>query len=219
MLITEKRSKSTTSEAYKSLRTNIQYSSADKKIESILVTSADPAEGKSTISSNLALSFAQEDKRVILIDCDLRKPSIHKQFRVSNAIGLSDLLIGKAQFSEVVTQFDERLTILTSGKIPPNPSEMLGSKNMSILSDELKKQYDVIILDSAPLQMVTDAQILSTKVDGTLLVIKARTTKKETVLQSKKLLENVGANILGIVLNGVDEVKGKYNYYYGSENR
>lgn len=215
MLISEEKSKSISAEAYKSLRTNIQYSSADKKIKSILVTSADPAEGKSTISSNLALSFAEEDKKVILIDCDLRKPSIHKHFRISNALGLSDLLVGKASFNEVITQFNEKLTILSSGKVPPNPSEMLGSKNMSTLLYELKTKYDVIVLDSAPLQMVSDAQILSTKVDGTILVIKYKTTKKDTLLQAKNLLESVRANILGIVLNGVEEVKGKYYKYYG----
>lgn len=215
MLVSGRKTKSRADEAYKGLRTNIQYSSADKKIKSILVTSADPAEGKSTIASNLALSFAEEDKKVILIDCDLRKPSIHKHFRISNALGLSDLLVGKASFSEVITQFNDKLSILSSGKIPPNPSEMLGSKNMSTLLYELKTKYDVIILDSAPLQMVSDAQILSTKVDGSILVIKSRSTKRDALLQAKNLLEKVGANILGIVLNGVEEVKDKYYKYYG----
>ncbi len=217
MLGINNKAKSVSAESYKTLRTNIQYSSVDKKIKCILITSAEPAEGKSTTASNLAISFAEEDKKVIIIDCDLRKPSLHKKFRVSNVIGLSDILVGKSTIDESITKFSENLSILTSGKTPPNPSEMLGSKNMTKLLEQIKSTYDIIILDSAPLQAVTDAQILSTKVDGTLLVVKANKTKKESMLQAKELLEKVGANILGIVLNGVKEVRGKYYHYYGNE--
>lgn len=217
MFIVEKKPKSISSEAYRTLRTNIQYSSFDKEIRTIVVTSSEPGEGKSTTAGNLALSFAQGEKSVILIDCDLRKPSLHKRFKISNMVGLSDVIIGKERIEEVVEEHSEHLDILTSGKVPPNPSEMLGSKAMSVLLEKLRVKYDVIILDSAPVQAVTDAQILSTKADGTILVVRAEKTKKDSVLQAKNLLDKVGANIIGIVLNGVENTRKKYYYYYGNE--
>lgn len=214
--VMERKPKSVVSEAYRTLRTNIQYSSFDKKIQSIVVTSAEAAEGKSTVSGNLALAFAQNENRVIIVDCDLRKPSVHKNFKVSNLAGLSEVLIGKAQLNEVIQNRNEHLDILTSGKIPPNPAEMLASSAMTNLIDKLKEEYDVIIIDSAPLGAVTDAQILSTKVDGTILVTRAERTKREVVLEAKNSLEKVGANILGCVLHAVENTKGKYYYYYGT---
>ena len=214
--VMERKPKSVVSEAYRTLRTNIQYSSFDKKIQSIVVTSAEAAEGKSTVSGNLALAFAQNENRVIIVDCDLRKPSVHKNFKVSNLAGLTEVLIGKAQLNEVIQKGNEHLDILTSGKIPPNPAEMLASSAMTNLIDKLKEEYDVIILDSAPLGAVTDAQILSTKVDGTILVTRAERTKREVVLEAKNSLEKVGANILGCVLHAVENTKGKYYYYYGT---
>lgn len=214
--VMERKPKSVVSEAYRTLRTNIQYSSFDKKIQSIVVTSAEAAEGKSTVSGNLALAFAQNENRVIIVDCDLRKPSVHKNFKVSNLAGLTEVLIGKAQLNEVIQKRNEHLDILTSGKIPPNPAEMLASSAMTNLIDKLKEEYDVIIIDSAPLGAVTDAQILSTKVDGTILVTRAERTKREVVLEAKNSLEKVGANILGCVLHAVENTKGKYYYYYGT---
>lgn len=217
MFIVEKKPKSIAAEAYRTLRTNIQYSSFDKEIKAIVVTSSEPGEGKSTTAGNLALSFSQGEKSVIIIDCDLRKPSLHRKFKISNMIGLSDVLIGKEKISEAIHEHTDNLHILTSGKLPPNPSEMLGSKAMERLLEVLKTKYDIIILDSAPLQAVTDAQILSTKVDGTVLVVRAEKTKKESVQQAKSLLDKVGANILGTVLNGVENSRKKYYYYYGNE--
>lgn len=217
MFIVEKKPKSITAESYRTLRTNIQYSSFDKEIRTIVVTSSEPGEGKSTTSGNLALSFAQADQRTIIIDCDLRKPSLHKTFRLSNLTGLSDVLIGKGNINTAIHQYNEYLSILTSGKLPPNPSEMLGSKSMTRLLETLKEHYDVIILDSAPLLAVTDAQILSTKADGTVLVVRAEKTKKDSVVQAKNLLDKVDANLLGIVLNGVNNSRSKYMYYYGNE--
>lgn len=161
--VVEKKPKSIVSEAYRTLRTNIQYSSFDKEIKTIVVTSAEAAEGKSIVAGNLALSFAQNEKKVLIVDCDLRKPSVHKNFKVSNLKGLSEVLIGKAKLEEVIQSRNENLDLLTSGKIPPNPSEMLSSSTMSKLIEKLKEKYDIVILDSAPLQAVTDAQILSTK--------------------------------------------------------
>lgn len=215
MFVLEKQPKSVEAESYRILRTNIMYSSFDKKIKRILVTSSEPGEGKSTTSGNLALAFAQDEKKVILIDCDLRKPSLHKKFRISNNRGLSDVIIDRDKLNKCIQKRTEYLDILTAGKIPPNPSEMLGSQAMSSLLDELSNVYDVIILDSPPVLAVTDAQILSTKVDGTVLVVRAEKTKKDTLLAAKGVLDKVNANILGTVLNGGDKNKDNYYYYYG----
>ncbi|MVX64175.1 polysaccharide biosynthesis tyrosine autokinase [Clostridium chromiireducens] len=216
--VVEKKPKSIVSEAYRTLRTNVQYSSFDKAIKTIVVTSAEAAEGKSTVSGNLALSFAQNDKKVIIVDCDLRKPSVHKNFKISNLSGLSEVLIGKENIEDVIQNRNGNLDILTSGKIPPNPSEMLSSVSMTNLIEKLREKYDIVILDSAPLQAVTDAQILSTKADGTILVIRAQRTSRDSVIEAKNLLTKVGANILGTVLHAVENTRGKYYYYYGSSD-
>lgn len=216
MFIVEKKPKSIPAESYRVLRTNIQYSSIDKKIERILVTSSEPGEGKSTTSGNLALTFAQDEKKVLLIDCDLRKPSIHKKFKISNNLGLSNVILDKSKLSKALVKRSEYLDILPSGKVPPNPSELLGSKALEELLDELDDVYDVIILDTPPVHAVTDAQILSTKVDGVLLVVRAEKTKKDSVIAAKESLQKVNANILGAVLNGGESSRGKYYYYYGN---
>ena len=216
--IVEMKPKSITAEAYRTLRTNIQYSSFDNQIKTIVVTSAEAAEGKSTVSGNLALSFAQNEKKVIIVDCDLRRPSVHKNFKISNLNGLSEVLIGKERLEEVIQKRNENFDILPSGKIPPNPSEMLSSSAMTNLIAKLKEDYDMVILDSAPLHAVTDAQILSRKVDGTILVIRAQRTNRESVIEAKNLLTKVGANIIGTVLHAVENTRGKYYYYYGSKD-
>lgn len=213
----EEKAKSIASEAYRGIRTNIQYSSIDNKIKSILVTSSEPEEGKTTTVCNLALAFAQSEKNTIIIDCDLRKPSIHKKFKLSNLIGLSDVLVGNKELDEAVNNYSDNLSILTAGKIPPNPSEMLDSKAMELLLERIKSKYNVIIIDSPPLQAVTDAQILATKVDGVILVVKAESTNKNSLFQAKELLNKVRGNILGVILNQVKNRKGKYYYYYGDD--
>lgn len=217
MFIVEDNPKSVVSESYKTLRTNIQYSSFDKEIKTIVVTSSIAGEGKSMTSCNLALSFAQENKKVLLIDCDLRKPSIHKKFRISNLKGLSNTLVGKIEIENAEYRYNNYLTILTSGPIPPNPSEMLGSNQLKNLVEKLKERYDVIILDSAPLQAVTDAQLLSANADGTILVVEAEKTKKDDIVSAKELLNKVDANILGLVLNKSKNREKKYYYYYGEK--
>jgi capsular exopolysaccharide synthesis family protein len=217
MFIVEKDPKSIAAESYRTLRTNLQYSSFDEEYKVIVVTSSEPGEGKSTTAGNLALSIAQGDKKVALVDCDLRKPSIHKKFGLSNTAGLSDVIVGKEDISIVGHRYNDNLTVLTSGKIPPNPSEMLASKSMKALIDALKSVFDCVILDTPPVQAVTDAQILSTRADGTLLVVRAEKTKKESVLNSVNLLKKVNANIIGTVLNGVDAKRSNYYYYYGDK--
>lgn len=215
--VVEQKPKSVAAEAYRTLRTNIQYSSFDKEIKTLVITSAEMAEGKSTVAGNIALSFAQDEKKVILLDCDLRKPSVHKNFKVSNVVGVSEVLLGKVTLEEAIQKRNDNFYFLTSGKIPPNPSEMLGSSAMEKLLEELKNKFDLIVLDTAPLQAVTDAQILSTKVDGTILVTRAEKTKRESVIEAKNLLDKVGANIIGSVLHAVGNTRGKYYYYYGNK--
>lgn len=209
----EDKSKAIVSEAYKMLRANIQYSSFSKEIKTLAVTSAEMGEGKSTVAENIALSFAQGTKKVILIDCDLRRPSVHVNFKTSNFIGISEVLLGKASIEEAVQKYNSNLYFLTSGKIPTNPSEILESEEMNKLIEKFKEEYDLTILDTAPINVVTDAQILATKVDGTILVVRAATTKKEAVIESKNILDMVGANVIGTILYAVKNVSTKYYYY------
>ena len=217
MFVIERKPKSIAAESYRTLRTNIQYSSFDKEIQVIVITSSEPGEGKSTVAGNLALSLSQDGKKAILIDCDLRKPSIHKNFKITNILGLSDVLIGKEDINNVVSKYNDNLLILTSGKIPPNPSEMLASNSMTKLIEVLKETFDYIILDTPPVQAVTDSQILSAKADGTILVVKAQKTKRDSIKNAVALLNKVNANILGTVLNGLEESRNNYYYYYGEK--
>lgn len=219
MLVVQDNPKSPISEAYRTLRTNIQFSSFDNELSTILVTSSGPSEGKSTTASNLAISMAEIGKNVLLIDCDLRKPSVHKKFNISNSKGLSNLLIGQFKFDDVAQKYTENMYILTSGTVPPNPSEMLASKKMKSFLEEAKGKFDFIILDTPPVVAVTDAQLLSTMVGGVLLVIASGFAEISAAEKAKELLNNVKANIVGVVLNKADVNDGKkygyYHYYYG----
>ena len=217
MFIVEKKPKSIAAESYRTLRTNIQYSSFDKEYKTIVVTSSEPAEGKTTTAGNLAIAIAQGESKVLLIDCDMRKPSLHKRFRISNNYGLSDLLIHKKTMEDVAVQYNQNLAIISAGKVPPNPSEMLGSKAMTTFLEEMKNHFDYIIMDIPPIGAVTDSQVLSTKVDGTILVVKAGQTKKDVVMNSVNAIKKVNGNLIGTVLNGVEQSKNKYYYYYGTE--
>ena len=214
MFVMEKAPKSIDAEAYRSLRSNIEYSSFDDEYRVIVVTSSVAGEGKTTTSGNLAIALAQSGNSVLLVDCDMRKPSIHKKFKISNAAGTAELLLRKKLFEEVANKYNENLTIITAGKIPPNPSEMLASRAMTAFIEEMKKEFKYIILDTPPLQAVTDAQVLSTKADGVLLIVRAGSTKREMVFNSVDLIKKVQGKVIGTVLNGVENKKNNY-YYYG----
>ncbi|MPQ42287.1 CpsD/CapB family tyrosine-protein kinase [Clostridium tarantellae] len=214
MFAVEKSNKSLSTEAYRTLRTNLQYSALDREIKVILVTSSNPGEGKTTTAGNLAIVLAQDGKRVMLIDCDLRKANVHKQFKISNTVGLSEVLLGKETFFNSMTTHESGLHILTCGKMPPNPAEMVGSKAMEKLLNDLRNRYDYIVLDTPPVQAVTDSKVLATKSDGVVLVVRVEKTTKNIVLETKKELEKVNAKIIGTVLNGVSNKNGKNPYYY-----
>ena len=214
MFVIEKDPKSIEAEAYRSLRSNLEYSSFSGENRVIVVTSSIPGEGKSTTSGNLALSLAQNGNTVLLVDCDMRKPSLHKKFKISNDSGMAEILIKKKQFVEVAKKYNDKLIIVTAGKIPPNPAEMLSSTYMESFINKIKESFDYVILDTPPLQAVTDAQILATKADGVILVVKAGYVKSDVVSASVDLIKKVNGRIIGTVLNCVDKKRSGGNYYY-----
>lgn len=223
MLAVKDNPKSPISEAYRTLRTNIEFANPDSKLDIVLVTSSGPAEGKSLTTSNLALAMSEIGKKVLLVDCDLRKPSIHKKFNLSNNKGLSNLLIGECEFEDIVQKYTENLYILTSGTIPPNPSKMIESNRMELFLHKANSRFDFIIIDTPPVIAVADAQILSTMVKGVLLVVASAETEIAGVKKAKELLDQVKANIIGVVLNKESNNSGKkykyYHYYYGHDRK
>lgn len=214
-LITRRDPKSPISEAYRTIRTNIEFSNLDKEIKTIVVTSSQQNEGKSTVIANLAVSFAgMEDKKVLVIEGDLRNPTVHRMFNVSNSHGITEILTGQKSFQECVYKTEvQGLDVITCGKIPPNPSEMLASKKMKAFVESLKDYYDYIFIDAPPIGIITDAGIVSTYTDGTILIVASREADIDMVKIAKSRLEKVNANILGLVLNKFEESSRSYNYY------
>jgi len=217
-LITKLNPLSPISEQFRTIRTNLQFASVDEALESVVVTSSEPSEGKSLTVANLAIVYAQQGKRVLLIDADLRKPTVHYTFRLDNLTGLSTVLVGEESFNNTVQVSDvDNLDVITSGPIPPNPSELLGSKRMKHFIQEANRVYDLVIIDSPPVLAVTDAQVLANLVDGSLLVVRSGQTEYETAEKAKEALERSTSKLLGTVLNDLPK-KGSssYYYYYGS---
>ena len=216
-LITLADKSSPISEQYRTIRTNIQYSMIDRDLKTLVVTSSGPSEGKSTTSANLAIVFANSGKHVLLVDADMRKPTVAKTFSIDNVRGLSTLLGSKEVALHQVIQSSgvDNLSLMTSGPKPPNPSELLNSRRMEELVQDLKQQYDLVIFDMPPVVAVTDAQIVSSKSDGTILVVRENVSKRDSLLKAKNLLELVDANILGVVYNGSKNITDQA-YYYGS---
>jgi capsular exopolysaccharide synthesis family protein len=206
--------KSPISEQYRTIRTNIQYSSIDKEYKTIMVTSSGPGEGKSTTTANLAAVFAQLGKKVLLVDADMRKPTVHRTFGVNNIYGFTSVLTKQATLEEAVLDTEEKdLYILTSGPIPPNPAELLSSKAMENFLEEAKELFDYVIFDTPPLLAVADPQIIANKVDGTIFVVFSGKTEIDHALKAKELLEKAQSKVLGVVLNN-KEIKNKDVYYY-----
>jgi capsular exopolysaccharide synthesis family protein len=206
--------KSYISEAFRMLRTNLMYTNVDKEIKTLMFTSTGPQEGKSTIVSNLAVALAQTGKKVLLMDCDLRKSVQHEVFQLSNEVGLTTYITGYCSLEEAIQ--DSRmpdLHVLTSGPIPPNPAELIGSKSMDRLLDSVKEMFEMILIDAPPAIAVTDPIILAGKCDGVIVVVRAGLTKQKALLETKELLKKAEAPVLGTVLN--DSSSGGGYYYRG----
>jgi non-specific protein-tyrosine kinase len=218
-MVTHMAPKSLGAEAYRVLRTNLQFSALDKPLATLVVTSAAPGEGKSTTISNLAAVMAQSDKRVILVDADLRRPSLHKLLKLPNNVGLSTALLDKGRDPEAYLQETDvpNLRVMTTGPIPPNPAEMLNSARMHEMIEVLKGEADVVLFDTPPVLAVADTAILASQVDGTLLVVWAGRTRGEMLAQAVERLQSLGIQPLGVVLNKLTQRKSGYyysNYYY-----
>jgi capsular exopolysaccharide synthesis family protein len=222
-LVTLSDPRSPAAEAYRSLRTNIQFSSIDKPLRTILVTSARPGEGKSEAVANLAITFAQMGSKVVLVDCDLRRPALADLFGVTTQFGLTSLILeaggslnrnnrgltGAMPFCQTSVP---NLELLASGPLPPNPAEILGSGLMEETISRLKSEADYVFFDAPPILAVTDAAILATKIDATLLVLRAGKSKRAESREAKEQLERVHANLLGVVLTDVKQGKTRYHY-------
>jgi len=222
-LITYEDPKSPISESYRSLRTNVSYaSSVNKKIKSLLISSSQPGEGKSTTTANLAIAFAQLRKKTLLVDADLRKPVQHNVFGRPRGPGLSEFLIGEVTDLDSIIHSTkvENLSIITAGALPPNPSELLGSEAMSLLIDQLESNWDLVLFDSPPIVAVTDASTISGEIDAIALVVKAGQTEKPAVDRALDTIKNVRAPLIGAILNSASQesLGGKYSYYYSYYN-
>jgi capsular exopolysaccharide synthesis family protein len=203
-VITSINPKSPVSEAYRSLRTNINFSELDQQIKKIIVVSPQAGEGRSTTIANLAVTYAQENKRVLLIDTDLRKPSLHHFFHKGNIRGLTSILVNQIQAADAIQETEiPNLFFLPSGNIPHNPSDLLASKRMQVLIEQLETEYDLILLDSPPALNLTDAQILSTMCDGVLLIINHGKVKRQVAQKVLLNLELVKARVLGVIINNI----------------
>lgn len=207
--------KNPATEAYRVIRASIQFAQAGKELKTLAVTSCMPNEGKSITVANLAVVLTQAGKSVLLLDCDMRNPTVHKNFNLSNKVGLSSCISMGTALSDAVQKTSiEGLYALTGGVIPPNPSELLGSEQMKNVLQRAKEQYDYVLIDTPPVMPVTDALIVSRFVDGMILVIASAEVKVEMARDVKNQLVNAGANILGVVLNKVRSEHHGYGYYY-----
>lgn len=202
-LITLTDPRSRAAEAYRTLRTNLTFAALDKPIETLIVTSAAPDEGKSTVLANLAVTMAQGERRTILVDADLRRPCLHEIFGVANDRGLTSMIVEETTMDDpsLIDVGVDNLWLVPSGPLPPNPADILGSRKMEQVIDGLKARADIILFDASPVISVTDAAVLGTKVDGVLLVVSAGRTRREHAQRAKELLERVQVRIVGAVLN------------------
>jgi len=216
-LITNFSPKSPVSEAFRSLRTNILFSNIDEPVKTLVISSSATKEGKSTTAANLAITMAQMGSRILIIDADLRRPTIHTFFNLDRQIGLTNALLGTYTLDEVIKPTGiDNLEVITAGDIPPNPSELLSSNALRKALSILSNRYDLILIDSPPVIAVTDAAVLATRTDALLLVISSGYVSKKEVMRAIQILGNVRANMLGVLLNGLDvkRIYGSYYYYY-----
>lgn len=203
-------------ESYRKIAVNIEFANVDNNIKTIMVTSSLANEGKTTTVCNLAQVMADSNNKILIIDLDLRKPSVHKKFNISNKSGLTDLLMNKEDFKNYVYNVHERLDVITTGKIPSNPAEIINSKAIQELLKELSKHYDYIFLDTPPIALISDPITISTYSDAVVLTIACSETEREIAKKSVASLKHVNAKIIGIILNKVPVTRHNkyyYNYY------
>jgi len=209
--------KSPISEQYRTIRTNIQFSAVDSDLCTITVSSAGPGEGKTTTISNLAVVFAQQGKRVLLVDCDLRKPMIHNVFQKPNTLGLTNVLTKQIDAAKAIHETAmENLFVMTSGPIPPNPAELLGSASMEAFIKEVTAHFDLVLFDTPPVLAVADAQIMANQTDASILVVSSGNTDRDGAMKAKETLASAKGRLLGAVLNNKELENGADYYYYYS---
>lgn len=214
-IITNLSARSPFAEAFRTLRTNINFSGLDNPLRAILITSAGPGEGKTTVTCNLGVVLAQSNKKVLIVGCDLRRPTLHKIFNVNDYIGVTNVLINDTDPAELAQETEvPGLYVLAGGPIPPNPSELVGSQRMKSLIGRALEKFDYVLLDSPPINLVTDPIILSVLVDGVIMVVKSGFTHYEAAREARAKLEKAGANIIGVVLNNISVSSGDYYYHY-----
>lgn len=209
------------SEGYRAIRINLQFAGADKALQVVGVTSSSPGEGKSTTVANLAIVMAQDNKKVLLVDCDLRKPTQHKKFEIEQD-GLTNTLVrGKALDALVQHDVFPNLDILASGPIPPNPSELLGSHKMAEVIAWARDHYDYVLIDLPPILAVADAAVIGNMVDGVLMVVASGSMTPNEAMDAKKRLQQAGVTILGVILNKMPQQRryGYYQYYYHDDDK
>lgn len=212
-LITLTDPRSPVSEAYRTLRTNLQFSSLDRPIRTLVVTSPAPDEGKSTTIANLAITMAQGGRKTILVDCDLRRPALHSLFGLASEPGITNLMLEDDGEPALQDTGVEGLSLLSSGPKPPNPADMLGAQKLDKIIASLASTADLVLLDAPPVIAVTDAAILGAKVDGVLLVISAGRTRREHAQRAKELLEKANVRIIGAALTNAPKDSGIGDYY------
>jgi capsular exopolysaccharide synthesis family protein len=208
--------KSQVAEQFRVLRANIRFSFAGDEIKTIVVTSCSPNEGKSTVISNLAIAMAKSGKSVVILDCDLRKPRIHKIFSLSNMEGLTNVLVNDKTIDEIITNTSiPDLYVIPSGPMPPNSSELLSSENIKEILDELTEKFDAVLIDTPPVLYISDAQIMAALSQGTIIVTSYGKTDRYQLLNAKEKIQKAGGKILGVVINKIPEkCNGSYGYYY-----
>ncbi len=220
-----KHDSSPVAEAYRKVRTNLQFMNIDNDLKKVLLTSAGPSEGKSSVTGNLGLALAEAGHKVLIVDCDFRKPKQHRFFGVSNIVGSMEVLLGEELIRDVIQKTEEEnLVLLTTGQKPPNPSEILGSKRFIEMINEIEAEYDFILFDTPPVGMVTDAAVLSRMTDGVILVAAVEQEDVRGLEHAKMQLEDIGIQILGVILNKVPMDEGGYygyvyNHYYGERSK
>jgi len=221
-LIVEKQPKSPVTEAFKSMRTNLLFSMENRGINTLMVSSSSPKEGKTSVSTNIAFAIAKTGKKVLLVDCDLRKPSVHRYFNISNSEGLVDVILKERKAEEIVIKINDKLNVITAGIVNYNSSELLSSQKMKNFINDMEKEYDYVILDTPSIVAFADALTLVTEKVGVILVISCEHTKIEICKKSKQLLMNVNATLIGAVLNKVDKrvfVGYGYDHYSNSKEK